>query len=291
MRFAPVQWLLAATAALLLHASLLLAWQSPSEGAASPPPGPSLEMANSIAGILGEAVEIEADTEAPREVHAAGEAQKIAVAETVEPPKPLQSEPPPVEAVGMAAMAPLDPVRETVTEAEVPAIEPEAVETRSAILLPPRNAAIRQRKEDAREDRSERRELEAKKKAERADKRGDGKRRAAKRGSGRTGQTGSRATSGGSGSGSANPGAIASFKSQVRARIAGCVRSRVSGRGSGRVVIRFGVTSGGGASAVSVSGSSTLTGAAAAAARGCSFPTPPRGAGGLRFAFPVTVGG
>ena len=94
---------------------------------------------------------------------------------------------------------------------------------------------------------------------------------------------------GGGGKARASRGAIATYKSRVQARMASCVRRRMSGRGAGRVTIRFGVSSGGGIRGVSVSGSGALRGAAGSAARGCSMPAPPRGAGSLRFAFPVTV--
>jgi len=303
VRFGFIRWLLAASAAALLHGSLLLAWYAPSEGAASPPPGPSFEMADSMAGILGEAVEIEAETEAPQEVSPANEAREMALAESVEQvtrPEPLaptkvqpvesppQTQPIDAQPVELAATAPIDPVEELSAEPDIPAIETREVDPISAVPLPTRDLQVRKLKQRKRAEQAKRRQREAAK-AARSNRRGDGKRRAGKRGTNRTGQTGNRSKRGGRGRGRASPGAIASFKSRVRARIAGCVRSRVSGRGRGRVVVRFGVSSGGGATGVSASGSSSIRGVAAAAARGCSFPRPPAGAAGMRFSFPVAV--
>lgn len=295
------QWLLAASAAVLLHGSLLLAFHVPSDGAASPPPGPSVEMAESLAGMLGERVEIEAENEAPEVLDPADMPREIARSETVEQvgkPEPLVpargdpvANPParePVEAqsVEIAATAPIDPIEELSVEPIPTAIESREADPMSVVPPPPRDAKIRKQKEQERTEEAERRKHEAEKAAD-SDQRGDGQRRSARRGTGRTGQTGQRSKSGGSGR--ASPGAIAAFKSQVRARIADCARSHLSGRGGGRVVIRFGVGSGGSATAVSTSGTASLRGIAAAAAQGCSFPRPPAGAAGMRFSFPATV--
>lgn len=284
MRLTLIRWLAAGSGAIILHSLLLVAWQTQSEGMQSRPAGPSMEMADSVAGILGESVEIEAETEAPKEI---APDEPVENAEMVEKPDelaPSQVEPHEADSVELAATAPVDPAKELAAEPDLPTLEKQEPEKVESTLVPrPAEKPTKQIKEKRAEQ-----QRKAKKPAK-ATKRDKGKRQAGRRGTGRQGGSGSRNRSGGGGSGRASPGAIASFKSQVRARIASCARSRLSGRGGGRVVIRFSVSSGGGARGVSASGTPSLQGAAASAARGCSFPSPPKGASGLSFAFPVTV--
>ena len=272
MRLSSIKWLGAATAAILLHGSLLLAWQTRTEGAStSPPPGPSVALADAMASVMGVTVELQAEPDAPKEITS---------------DEPVEAVEPVVEPVETAAVAPLELIETVTPKAGLPTIEtaePKPVET--AVISPPKTKPV-VAKERVKKRRAEKKKKRKKVKSE---KRGKGEKRASKRGTNRKGRTGTKKRSGGRGKGRASAGQIASFKARVRSRIAGCVRSRVSGRGAGRVVIRFGVNSGGGARGVSASGTASLRSIAASAARGCSFPRPPRGAAGLRFSFPVSV--
>lgn len=328
MRLGLVHWLIAGTCALVLHGSLLLAWPIVPDGIPGPPPGPAIAIAESVAGVLGEAVEIEAAREAPQLASTTAPAaltpessiapQPPSAVSSIEAPPPAvpQASPamspqatapslatadviaaaPPIDVVATpdpGAGLPVVPTREGQAGAKQSATAP----SQHAVLLPPRQPVLlrqrRAKQEKRQPDRTRpKRQRENKSrtsKAPPAKVRGKGRRRADRRGTRRAGRGGAQARRRGGGRGRASPGAIASFKSRVRARIAGCVRHRVSGRGPGRVVIRFGVSTGGRARGVSASGSGSLRAIAASAARGCTFPRPPRGAAGLRFAFPVSV--
>lgn len=269
MQITVAQWVVAVVFSVAAHAALTLAWQTRSEGAVSPPQGPAVAMADSLAAVLGQAVDIESDQLEPTEV------EREEVVEDVNATEPDDTVEPNVEQQ-LAVTKPVEALRELNTDPDLP------------------NVSAEDPKPEKSEDRPARRRESQKKQSDRtpkkrteSQKRKRAKKRASRRGSDHQGSQNSR--SGGGGRSRASPGQIATFKSQVRARIAACVRRRVGGGQRGRATVRFRVSSGGGATGVSASGTSGISSAAASAARGCSFPRPPAGAAGLRFAFPVSV--
>lgn len=276
MRLAAVQWIAAASVAVLVHGTLLVAWQSQSDGEARPPAGTSVEIAASMDSIMGAAVAHVGEAEAPKEISSLNVMVDVPESATV-----LRD----VGSRDVAVLALVEPPQdEPAAKTDLPRVEAREP-VREAVLRPPPKPTVAKRRPESREAEKKTQPMSG----AASKKKGAGKKRAGRQGTAKKGSTGNRPRGGGQGKRRASSGAVASFKSKVRARIASCVRARVSGRGGGRVVIRFGVSSGGRARGVSTSGSASLRSVAAAAARGCSFPRPPTGAGGLRFSFPVSV--
>lgn len=284
MRIGFAHWFVAISLSVTAHGALMLSWPHARDGAASPPEGPAVSMSDSFAGVLGAPVAVDADEEAPREI--TEDVTMPLAAERVAPPTtPRSTAPEPLrrETIELAATAPIDPARELGVDPVLRSVPVEEQNIEHVIKPPPVNRDLRERKKDDEAARNQERT-----KRQSSERRGDGEKRAARKGNGKNGRTGG-SRSGGGGSSKATAGQIASWKSQVRARIASCVRGRLGGGQHGTVTISFGVTSGGGASGVGVSGTPALASSAASAARGCSFPPPPKGASGTRFSFPATV--
>ena len=269
MRTRTPHWILAGFVAVASHMALLIRSPASLYGDVSPPAGPMIESAVSLAGIIGAAVEVEA-VDALTEVTAQDPAQVVeqtstqATAEAQEAPAAMLDVP------VMEAMEPLAVVIQNRQNAEAPAhAKPRAQntpkKTKSEAKPPPDS---RKRKKDASKPKS-------------ASKRSVA-------GNANTGSAG--ASSGGKGGRTtASAGAINAYAAKVRARI---LSRRPSGGGvKGTTVISFGVTSGGGLRFASVSrssGNKALDGRALAAVRGTSFPPPPPGtpAGRLNFSIP-----
>lgn len=275
MRIDGRHFALSLVCAVLVNVLVVLVLIPLSEGVNSKAVGPQIDFDVTAGGLLGAAVEPtevaeEVTTEDPLpEEKTADDAAESEMAETTEQARLEDAATPDVDAEAVI-------VEEPVAEEENPlTAEPESLPELKPVK------AIKKPKSKTKDN-----PKKWKAKPKTTQKKGKAHKRA-KSGSKNRGAGG--AKKGGGGKARASRGAISSYKSRVQARMASCVRRRVSGRGAGRVTIRFGIGSGGGVRGVSVSGTGALRGVASSAARGCSMPPPPHGAGRLRFAFPVTV--
>lgn len=261
-----------------VNALVILLFIPMTEGVNSKALGPQIDFDITAGGILGAAVE---PTEVAEDVTTADplpEEQQVKDVPEQEQTETEQAHLEDLDTPDVEAEAVIieEPVTEEILEEKPLTAEPEA--------LPVAKPVKKVKKEKPKKKAKTKPRKKAKPKTS---KRKAKSRKRAKSGSRSKGAGGK--GKGGGGKARASRGAIASFRSRVQARMASCVRRRMSGRGAGRVTIRFGVSSGGGIRGVSVSGTSSLRGIARSAARGCSMPAPPRGAGSLRFSFPVSL--
>lgn len=300
MRIEGHHFIVSLAAAALVNVLVVFVLMPWTEGVNSKAIGPQIDFDVTAGGLLGAAV---APTEAAEDSTTEDPLPEDKTAEDI--PEEQQIEDIAKSETTDTKLARVEDTADPVVEAEVieieepvsedaDATEPTTAEPEPEIQPVPQQEPVRQIKKKV--NKKTKAKKPAKKKAKPTKSKNKKKKTTKKSGKSRKrAKSGSRSRGagghgkGGGGKARASRGAISSYKSRVQARMASCVRRRVSGRGAGRVTIRFGISSGGGIRGVSVSGSGSLRGAASAAARGCSMPAPPRGAGRLRFAFPVRV--
>lgn len=293
-----VHWLAAGLIATALHVAALVDSETSFHGDVSPPTGPAIESAASLAGIVGAPVEIEADdvseemveatTEAVTETHAPREVEPEPATDAVEventqaeaTAEVTGADPP--EVTSQSALS----ISESAVDAPaVPSVD-ELKEHREAEEIAPQLARPAAAPLPIQE--IEPPEPPKAKPARNRPKQSSRKAAAAPRGNADRGSAGPSA-GGREGRSTASAGAISSYAAQVRARI--LARRPYADGTQGTTVINFGLSSTGRLRYASVSRSSgnrTLDARALAAVRGTSFPAPPNGAlsGQLQFSIP-----
>lgn len=283
---AQAQWVVAGLVAVALHGILLIATEVRLYGEVSPPAGPSIESAASFAGIVGAAVEVEADGASAETIEAvaAEQIETTTPDEITEVAAAQPSEPAAVEASEVESAAALVVPETIASTSAIPAaarpVQPPEVQEISPQTAGPQRAEVAQEVQTIEPPTA---------KPQRAKPRQTRRpTRAARRGNADTGNAGS-SRGGRSGRSTASVGAVNAYAAQVRARI--LARSPRGGGARGTTVIRFGLSSSGRlrfASIARSSGNRVLDARALAAVRGTSFPRPPRGASSsqLRFSIP-----
>ncbi len=258
MRLKFAHWLMAGVFALALHAALLLTYQPSLSDSSPQSTGPRIEMADSLAGVLGQ----------PLEVSDRPVIEKQAAAEPVETVE--ASEP-----VKLAATAPVE-VPDTVTAVEaIPTTPTKKVETSE-----PAPTLQAKPVEEAKPKKKVKTKT-VKRKKTRKTKKSSGRRTTRNRGNSKKGNAGRSKRRG-----RASASAIASYGSKVRSRIASAARR--AGRQKGRVTVTVRISSSGRVTSVSARGPSSLTGAVKSAVRGTSFPRPPAGMGSRSFSVSIS---
>lgn len=261
MRIGFRHWLIAGLLAVALNvaAILLVSMQENVAGAATIRPGPQIEMSDSLAGIMGEPLEISEiqpekidEIEPQPEVVETSKPVELAATAPVVLPDNMQS----LEAL------PVAPTMELKTTEPAPVLTPvtpekvEVKEEEKKAEPPEKTKKVETKPEKTRKTKT--------KKATKT-----GKRTTKERGNAKNGQAGKSKTGG------ASAAAVAGFGSQVRGRIASAARRAAKGKGSVRVTVSISPS---GSASVSVSGPSALANAVRSAVSGTSFPRPPQGA-------------
>ncbi len=316
MRLHLGHWLLAALLAVLFHAAILIGWRAPVSSMTAKPRGPTVEMATSLAGIMGHPVEM-------REIKAppiTAEAKPPDEMREVEPDRPdtvtdqkpfeVAATAPPI----MAEAKPPDEMREvepntpdTVTDQKpfevavtAPVVIPENVTAAEPLpMVPPTEITMlqavpptlkqvqpdRAKKTKPKELKSEppAKEIKPTKKARKKPLTTLRAQQATRRGTSNRGQGGrakevKRASS----------SSVRDYGRQVRSRI---MRRTRGGGGSGTVLVSFGVSRSGGlryARVVRSSGKKYLDRRALAAVRG-SYPRAPKGASESQLRFSIAI--
>lgn len=293
-----VHWLAAGLVATALHVAALVASETSFDGDVSPPAGPAIESAASLAGIVGAPVEIEADdvreetveattevvteTHAPREVEPEPATDAVAIEYTEAEATAEVTETETPEVISQRALS----ISESALNAPaVPSVD-ELEELREAEEIAPQPARPAAAPLPIQE--MEPPEPPKAKPARHRPKQSSRTAAAAPRGNADRGSAGSSA-GGQGGRSTASAGAISTYAAQVRARI--LARRPYADGTQGTTVINFGLSPTGRLRYASVSRSSgnrALDAIALAAVRGTSFPTPPNGAlsGQLQFSIP-----
>ncbi len=289
MRLHLGHWLLAAFLAVLFHAVILIGWRAPVSSMTATPRGPTVEMATSLAGIMGQPVEMQ-EIKAPPVM---AEAKPPEEMREVEPDRPdTVTDQKPFE---VAATAPVVIPKEITAAEPLPMVSPTEVPMLEAVpptlkQVQPETAKKTKPKElksepPPKELKSEPppKELKPTKKARKQAVTTQQSQRAQKRGTSKRGR-GGRAKK----VATASSSSIRSYGRQVRSRI----MRRTRGGGRGTVVVSFAVSKSGKLRYVRVarsSGKKYLDRRALAAVRG-SYPKPPKGAstGQLRFSIAIT---
>lgn len=261
MRISGFQWFLCGLAAVALHAALFLIVRPPSTVAdVSLPTGPSIEMADSLAGIIGTAVEVDSP-DAPDVIEPV---EPVDVTEPDVAPEPVSQVamtapvPPPVDLPDLVQIPTSEPVEDVeIKELAPPVVKVKPVETKTEPTKrePPKKKTAK------------------KKKTEKVTKKKTKKKKSVRRGNSKSG-------AGGKGKKRASSAAIAAYSGKVRSRVLS--RAPRGGAGRGTVTVSFSISSSGGLSSARVSRSSGnpgLDSKALSAVRSASpFPKPPAGA-------------
>lgn len=270
-------WYKAGALAVLVHAAMLVGLRPHVVGESSPPPGPTIEIATSMPGIIG-SIDAALESDAAEPVEALEEPEHTSLLDAEQPPaevlEPLEADttPPPT------LVTPDNPVameRSFAKQQEPERIEKSAEKTEA-------------KKKKAQKKKLRKKVQTQKKKVKKKRKNKSESTRASKRGNARKGAAGTKRAGGGKSRASA--GAVNRYASRVRARILS--RRPGSGGRRGTTVISFQVTRSGGLSWARISrssGSGSLDSRALSAVRRASpFPKPPAGArsGQLRFSIP-----
>jgi len=255
MRIKTSHWMYAGLVAVAAHAAIFLGWQNQLAGAnTEPPAGPSIEMADSLAGIMGAAVEIESS-----EVSELIEAAEPDVVKPVEPETPTD----------VAMTAPV----------VAPSRLPDLVEIPTADVVKEVKTKEPKVKKKPRK-KVEKKKTKPTKKKKTAKRSGNSKRGAGGKSKGAKGRSRF----------SASAGAIRSYASQVRARVLS--RAPRGGSRRGTTVVSFGVSKGGGLRYARVARSSGNPGldrkALGAVRRAAPFPRPPAGASNRQLAYTIS---
>ncbi len=260
MRISGFQWFLCGVAALAVHAALFLIVRPPSTGAeVSLPVGPTIEMADSLAGIIGAAVEVDSP-------------DVVDVIDPVEPEDVAEPEVTPEPVSQVAMTAPVPPPADLPDLVQIPTSEPvEEVEIKE--LAPPVvKVKPVETKTEPKKQEPPKKKTAKKKKTEKVTKKKTKKKKAARKGNSKTG-------AGGKSKKRASSAAIAAYGGKVRARVASRARG---GSGRGTVMVSFSISASGSLSSARVSRSSGnpgLDNKALSAVRSASpFPKPPAGA-------------
>ena len=297
MRLHLGHWLLAGLLAVAFHAAILVGWRTPVSSMTATPRGPVVEMATSLAGIMGQAAQVAEmrPPETTREV-------EQPVEKVVDPLTPdAISDQMPFE---VAATAPFVIPRELnaaeplpmVTPTEVPVLEAmpptlklvqpkKTTETKPKELKekpPPKKTTETKPKEL--KQKPPPKELKTKKvvKEKKAVKQ-QRTQRAVTLGNSKRGQGGKAKKVR-----RASTSTVRSYGRKVRARI---LRRARGGAGSGTAVVTFGISSSGQVRYARISrssGKSKLDRRALAAVRG-SFPKPPKGANSSQLNFSIAI--
>ena len=280
MRIPGRHWLIAGAVATALHVAVFLGWQDQFVGeAATPPAGPSIEIAETLAGIVGTPEVV--TTEQPTEVTTEERPKELLKPEPPEPLKPDQPEP----LNDVAMTAPVVTPSELPDKVQVPTVD-KVEETKAEDLTPPKPKAepVKKKPKKKKVERKKPEKKKAKKKTKRTKKtaktKGNSKKGAGGRSKGGGGKSKSRASS----------GAVNAYGGRVRARILS--RAPSGGGGKGRTVVSFGVSKSGGLRFVRVSRSSGNPGldrkALSAVRRASPFPKPPSGASNRQLTFSIS---
>ena len=280
MRLHLGHWLLAAFLAVLFHAVILIGWRAPVSSMTATPRGPTVEMATSLAGIMGQPVEMQ-EIKAPPVMAEAKPPEEMRVVEPDTPDTVTDQKP-----YEVAATAPVVIPKEITAAEPLPMVSPTEVPMLEAV--PPTLKQVQPetaKKTKPKELKSEPppKELKPTKKARKQAVTTQQSQRAQKRGTSKRGR-GGRAKK----VATASSSSIRSYGRQVRSRI----MRRTRGGGRGTVVVSFAVSKSGKLRYVRVarsSGKKYLDRRALAAVRG-SYPKPPKGAstGQLRFSIAIT---
>lgn len=269
MRLNLGHWLFAGTLAVAIHALVIFGWQAEMPSAAATNPGPQIEMADSLAGIMGEPLEV--SQEAPEEIKQAEvelEQLKAVEPEVIEAQKPIE----------MAASAPVIlPSEVTAAEALplMPTMELKTVEPPTVLKeVAPKKVKAKEEKKKVEKPRKKTKKAVKKKTQKKRTK----AKKTGKKTKARTTRKRGTSKKGGAGKSKrrASGAAIGAYKGKVRGRIVSAARRAKKAKGS--VVVTVSISSSGGLSSVRVSGSSALKASVASAVRGTSFPRPPPGA-------------
>lgn len=297
MRLHLGHWLLAGFLAVAFHAAILVGWRTPVSSMTATPRGPVVEMATSLAGIMGQAAQVAEmrPPETTREV-------EQPVEKVVDPPTPdAISDQKPFEVAATApfviprelnAAEPLPMVTPTevpVLEAMPPTLKPvlpkKTTETKPKELKekpPPKKTTETKPKEL--KQKPPPKEVKTKKvvKEKKAVKQ-QRTQRAVTLGNSKRGQGGKAKKVR-----RASTSTVRSYGRKVRTRILGRARG---GAGSGTAVVTFGISSSGQVRYARISrssGKSKLDRRALAAVRG-SFPKPPKGANSSQLNFSIAI--
>lgn len=280
MRLHLGHWLLAAFLAVLFHAVILIGWRAPVSSMTATPRGPTVEMATSLAGIMGQPVEMQeikappvmAEATPPDEMHEV----EPDTPDTVTDQKPFE----------VAATAPVVIPREITAAEPLPMVSPTEIPMLEAV--PPTLKQVQPetaKKTKPKELKSEPppKEIKPTKKATKKPVTTQRSQQAQRRGTSKRGRAGrAKKVS------KASTAKLRSYGRRVRSRI----MRRARGSGSGRVVVSFAISKSGKlryARVARSSGKKYLDRRALAAVRG-SYPKPPKGAtaGQLRFSIAIS---
>lgn len=264
MRLNTGHWLAAGLIAIALHGVLLIGLRPDVSGAASDPTGPSIEMAESLAGLLGEPLDV---SETPVEELEAAEPPPPEVVETSQP-------------VEVAASAPVVVPNEISAAESLPVVTTNEVkEVEPAKVLTPKKT---KKKIETRKTRPKKVEKPKKKVSKK--KTVKARKKTTKRsGNSRSGSAGK------SNRKRASSAAIAGYGSKVRSRIASAARG--ASRGKGRLTITVSLSASGGLRSARISrssGNGALDRAVLASVKRTSFPRPPAGMSAKSYSVSIT---
>ena len=280
MRLHLGHWLLAGFLAVAFHAAILVGWRTPVSSMTATPRGPVVEMATSLAGIMGQAAQVAEmrPPETTREV-------EQPVEKVVDPLTPdAISDQMPFE---VAATAPFVIPRELKAAEPLPMVTPTEVPVLEAMpptLKPVQPKKTTETKPKELKQKPPPKELKTKKvvKEKKAVKQ-QRTQRAVTLGNSKRGQGGKAKKVR-----RASTSTVRSYGRKVRARI---LRRARGGAGSGTAVVTFGISSSGQVRYARISrssGKSKLDRRALAAVRG-SFPKPPKGANSGQLNFSIAI--
>ncbi len=280
MRLHLGHWLFAGFLAVAFHAAILVGWRTPVSSMTATPPGPVVEMATSLAGIMGQAAQVAEmrPAETTREV-------EQPVEKLVDPLTPdAISDQKPFE---VAATAPFVIPRELKAAEPLPMVTPTEVQVLEAMpptLKPVQPKKTTETKPKELKQKPPPKEVKTKKvvKEKKAVKQ-QRTQRAVTLGNSKRGQGGKAKKVR-----RASTSTVRSYGRKVRARI---LRRARGGAGSGTAVVTFGISSSGQVRYARISrssGKSKLDRRALATVRG-SFPKPPKGANSSQLNFSIAI--
>lgn len=280
MRLHLGHWLLAGFLAVAFHAAILVGWRTPVSSMTATPRGPVVEMATSLAGIMGQAAQVAEmrPPETTREVEQPVE--KVVVPLT---PDAISDQMP----FEVAATAPFVIPRELKAAEPLPMVTPTEVPVLDAMpptLKPVQPKKTTETKPKELKQKPPPKELKTKKvvKEKKAVKQ-QRTQRAVTLGNSKRGQGGKAKKVR-----RASTSTVRSYGRRVRTRI---LRRARGGAGSGTAVVTFGISSSGQVRYARISrssGKSKLDRRALAAVRG-SFPKPPKGANSGQLNFSIAI--
>jgi TonB family protein len=280
MRLSLGHWLLAGLLAVAFHAAILIGWRAPVSSMTATPRGPKVEMATSLAGIMGQPVEMR-EIKAPPELDKAKPPEEM---REVEPDRPdTVTDQKPFE---VAATAPVVIPREVEAAEPLPMVTPTEVPVLEAV--PPTLKQVQPKKAKKTKPKELKskpppKEIKPKKEAKKKPVRNLRAQNATKRGTSKRGK-GGRAKK----VRRASSSSVRAYGRRVRGRILQRARG---GGGSGTAVVSFGVSLSGGlryARIARSSGKKYLDRRALAAVRG-SYPRPPKGATSSQLRFTIAI--